>query len=304
MTNNGSLIDILETIQGTLNPIAEQDWHGKWRILAALSQMEKATTIIRQHQADAVCPYVVTDGVSSYCRLAEQNGLPSTDQDTMETVALKIFELTNTEKPKDWNDAIHAAIKIFRKELISDTQLRAYSDMGDAAIRKDVGRIGTTAATSANSESASPTIFSGYPVNRPKPWDREYQHRGDCNGHLPECSCVRSGEISVVDIEAAIKNAKPERVIVRKELRQRTGEPIEVLNERIEFRVTPLQQATAVLELIRPYLRSPVMSKVRLIDCVSAIDAVAKENWHGSITYDSFVFAKAVLDKAGVPYVD
>lgn len=64
-------------------------------------------------------------------------------------------------------------------------------------------------------------------------------------------------ELSVSDIEAAIKNVQPERVIVRQELRQRTGEPIEVLHEKIEFRVTALQQASAVFELVRPHLLHP-----------------------------------------------
>ncbi len=29
-------------------------------------------------------------------------------------------------------------------------------------------------------------------------WDKDYPHRGDCNGHLPDCSCVFRGEISDV----------------------------------------------------------------------------------------------------------
>src|ERR1700728_2242905 len=55
-------------------------------------------------------------------------------QDIMEQIAAKIFALTNTDKPKDWNDAIHAAVTIFRRELISDTIPMADSSLAKRPI--------------------------------------------------------------------------------------------------------------------------------------------------------------------------
>lgn len=58
-------------------------------------------------------------------------------------------------------------------------------------------------------------------------------------------------EYTLSDIENAIKNAQPERIIVRQELRQRDGQPIEVLHEKVEIKATPHRQALAVMEMIQ-----------------------------------------------------
>lgn len=73
----------------------------------------------------------------------------------------------------------------------------------------------------------------------------------------PERRTQQPVGLSVSDIQNAIQSAKPERIIVRQELRQRNGEPIEILHEKTEYRVSAWNQAQAVMEIIKPYLRQP-----------------------------------------------
>ena len=67
-----SLIGKLEALK-LIGPICSETRHGREHN----STVDACIAIVRQHQAEAVCPYVVTsDEGSSYCRLAEQNGPP------------------------------------------------------------------------------------------------------------------------------------------------------------------------------------------------------------------------------------
>lgn len=43
-----TLLEKLEAIIATLEPIAEQDWHGKWRIQSAIKQAED----LKSHKPD------------------------------------------------------------------------------------------------------------------------------------------------------------------------------------------------------------------------------------------------------------
>jgi hypothetical protein len=81
--------------------------------------LDEAIAIVRQHQAEAVCPYVETDGVSNYCRLAEQNGsAPNIKSDILEAS----FRIMMTELNGDdgrWGDYIwvdiNAPLSDYRK---------------------------------------------------------------------------------------------------------------------------------------------------------------------------------------------
>ncbi len=91
---------------------------------------------------------------------------------------------------------------------------------------------------------------------------REKEHRAIIAAMSEGKAVEQPVDISLSDIENAIKNAQPERIIVRQEIRQREGQPIEVLHEKVEFRVTAAQQALAVMEFINS--RAPVRESVNL----------------------------------------
>src|SRR5689334_5407898 len=47
------LVELLESARGTLAPVMDQDWHGKWRIHRTLELTEKALTVVRDHFTDS-----------------------------------------------------------------------------------------------------------------------------------------------------------------------------------------------------------------------------------------------------------
>ena len=143
MTN--SLIDLLETLRCTLNPIAEQDWHGKWRILDAISQADKALEIVRAHQAEQEM------FSKSYSDLA--NGVPPSGY-SVESLAGLLYqhfkprigpswETVNTSADfADWKKEFHQAASDVLKEVcqreipVYDERLR--SDLFNVLNVRDV----------------------------------------------------------------------------------------------------------------------------------------------------------------------
>jgi hypothetical protein len=312
------------------------------------STLDDAIAIVRQHQADAVCPYVVTssstfegDGGTSYCRLAEQNGPAPAEQpqDVFERVKMAIGVLIDNslEKCKEGTrNPYYPSDDELAKAAIAAmggvTQSGREVDAPNAGVQipsppvKPSGYSELARAEAQSNINGLTDICASEPGFGAHDSPETEAERGTRRAHqaYKQPQDVRSGEIPDNTFFRGGCNCGDQHPCeyCRNVAREEDDDLIEALMNEHDMDIPDNLLASpdhphfkahrngvkAMLHFLDKHRYKkppePVMSKVRLIDCVSAIDAVAKENWHDSITYDSFAFAKAVLDRAGVPYVD
>jgi hypothetical protein len=87
---------LIEKLEALTWPVFQPNGPGSDKTAIYVNNtLDKAISIVRQHQAEAVCPYIVTsDEGTSYCRLAEQNGPAPAEQpqDVVERVANALID--------------------------------------------------------------------------------------------------------------------------------------------------------------------------------------------------------------------
>ena len=119
-------------------------------------------------------------------------------------------------------------------------------------------------------------------------------HYRDCQAPQtnppPDAPC----EISVVD-DLYTKESERERGDYWK------GQCFKYMDELVEVQKKVDQQAILAMHN-QPVPVSGI--PVSLERCVAALDAVAGEKWDGNICYEPHEFCRAILDAAGVKYVE